>query len=129
MIATKASQRKQPQTEYSGAGDPKAIAEYLVSLGDDLRSGRKTGWLPATNKASIVKPQRVFPMNWNSLTVPCREVICNGAAISTKIARQQWEQLEPWLQFMLAEAMLMRSHGYIALRGDNPVAWETNPVP
>lgn len=121
--------RKPAPAEDAGVGGPKAIAEYLVLLGDDLRSGRKWSWETVSYRATNLKHRAILPMNWNRMHILSREEICFGAAVSVKPAREQWEQLEPWLQFLLAESTLIRTRGRVAVRGDQPAAWERNDTP
>lgn len=123
-----------------GAGDPKAIAKYLTRLGAELRAGLIAGRGRASDEEASdarlksseephKKPRPVLSMNWNVMDTLAREEICYGAGIAKNIGRKQWEDLEPWLQFLLAESMFYRTRGRVALRGEQPVAWEANDTP
>ena len=54
-------------------------------------------------------------LNWNNLHLQSREEICIGACVSVKLARALWEELEPWLQGMLASSIEKRSLGRVSL--------------
>ncbi|MBF8253347.1 MAG: hypothetical protein HW373_42 [Deltaproteobacteria bacterium] len=121
-------------------GDPQAVADCLTQLGKNLRAG-VVSWrgetpreVPANARSKPSeqmrkKPRPILPMNWNEMHVGAREEICLGAGIAERIARQPWEGLETWLQFLLAESMLLRTHGRVALKGERFVAWEVNDSP
>lgn len=48
-------------------------------------------------------------MNWNDLHLLSREEVCSGACVSTKFATKSWDELELWLQILLADSVKLRS--------------------
>ena len=60
---------------------------------------------------------KVLKMNWDCLHVQSREEICNGAAISKRLACRQWKELDLWIQLLLADSYATRSRGRLQLGG------------
>lgn len=54
-------------------------------------------------------------LNWNNLHLQSREEICVGARVSVKLANAPWDELEPWLQGVLASSVEERTLGRISL--------------
>ena len=53
-------------------------------------------------------------LNWNDLHLQSREEICRGACVSMNLASKSWEELEPWLQELLAFSLGQRTSARVA---------------
>src|ERR1019366_5333252 len=77
--------------------------------------------------AATMKPTRLCevtrtkrstqPMNlsWNRLHVQSRKEFCRGACISEKLADKSWQELDKWLQVLLAYSLKLRTRGNVKL--------------
>ena len=54
-------------------------------------------------------------LNWNNLHLQSREEICRGACVSMTLASKSWEELDPWLQELVALSFGQRTLGRAAL--------------
>ncbi len=56
-------------------------------------------------------------LTWNKLHVQARKEICCGACISEKLADKSWNELDTWLQALLAYSVELRTKGKVKLCG------------
>lgn len=68
-------------------------------------------------KTDCLQKRNMQPLklDWDSLTIQSREEFCQGACVFTKLSAKKWRELEPWLQYLLADSIHRRSKGRLRL--------------
>jgi prophage tail gpP-like protein len=54
-------------------------------------------------------------MDWNELSVPAREEICQGAGFQLHIAARPWAEIDEWARSLLSESIERRTNGQTIL--------------
>jgi hypothetical protein len=56
-------------------------------------------------------------LNWNNLDVRCRQEFCWSAGLVEPLASKSWEEIDEWIQGLLADSLGRRSKGRLELCG------------
>jgi len=81
------------------------FGEYLEAIKGNLAHGDATE-----------HPHRpALKMNWNDMHIQSRRAICWNACLSEFFGVKRWEELEEWVQMLLADYVASRSNQTVQL--------------
>lgn len=82
-----------------------AFADYLDEIRKNLAHG----------DATEHTPRPALKLNWNEMHVQSHRTICWFACLSESVGAKSWEELEVWVQMLLADYVAGRSNQAVQL--------------